>query len=146
MRFFCRRLVGKRCGRLIGSNQGGWHTNHKQKLGLLSWPPFSFMYSPFTTFPSPSNCSIILSWSSQSFRTFNRPHYTENYTPLKGCSQIHVQAHHLQKKVKQYLHSNARVICPPPMMPLIEYVVAKHCPQIIELYFHEEEENTTVLT
>ena len=97
---------------LIGSNQGEWHTNHKQKLGLLSWPPFSFMYSPFTTFPSPSNCSIILSWSSQSFRTFNRPHYTENYTPLKGCSQIHVQAHHLQKKVKQDLYSNARSILP----------------------------------
>ena len=106
--YFCRKLDGRRSVSLIGSNQGELHTNHKQKLGLLSWPPFSFMYSPFTTFPSPSNCSIILSWSSQSFRTFNRPHYTENYTPLKGCSQIHVQAHHLQKKVKQYLYSNAR--------------------------------------
>ena len=107
---FVENFFGRRSVSLIGSNQGGWHTNNKQKLRLLSWPPFSFMYSPFTTFPSPSNCSIILSWSSQSFRTFNRPHYTENYTPLKGCSQIHVQAHHLQKKVKQDLYSNARSI------------------------------------
>ena len=83
---------------------GGRLKNHKQKLWLLLWGlnTVFFMYSPFMTFLSPSNCSIILSLGCVKVLLLLIAPITHKTTPSKTLQSNSRPSLTLWKKTKNW--------------------------------------------